>query len=198
MSTKTVSIVDEDIRNRAALAFALSGCRIHAEPFDGLDELAASKPKGGVILVHDTGDTVAAVARWIVQSDSEARVIAYASDPATARIVAAVRSGASDYLNWPCEAAEIVEALGRIEEENAPPVANQKFAWASNPDLRLTPREREVLACAAEGLPNKEIGRKLNISPRTVEVHRSRALHKIGAKNIAEAMGAVFGLHFAA
>lgn len=49
----------------------------------------------------------------------------------------------------------------------------------------LTPREYQVLFCIADGLSNKEIGRLLEISPRTVEVHRARAMEKLGARNAA-------------
>jgi DNA-binding CsgD family transcriptional regulator len=51
---------------------------------------------------------------------------------------------------------------------------------------RLTPREREVLKLVTDGASSKEVGRLLRISPRTVEVHRSRIMEKLGAKNAAD------------
>ena len=50
----------------------------------------------------------------------------------------------------------------------------------------LSPREREIVHLTAEGLSSRAIGGRLGISPRTVEVHRSRAMHKLGARNRAQ------------
>ena len=50
----------------------------------------------------------------------------------------------------------------------------------------LTPRERQVLAEIMVGASNKEAGRKLGISPRTIEVHRARIMDKLGARNAAD------------
>jgi DNA-binding CsgD family transcriptional regulator len=52
----------------------------------------------------------------------------------------------------------------------------------------LTPREREVLPEIISGATNRETGQKLGISPRTVEVHRARIMHKFGAKNVVDLM----------
>jgi len=50
----------------------------------------------------------------------------------------------------------------------------------------LTPREREVAALIADGASNKEAGRRLGISPRTVELHRAHIMEKLGARNAAD------------
>lgn len=53
---------------------------------------------------------------------------------------------------------------------------------------RLTARERDVLEWIARGASNKEAGRELGISPRTIEVHRARIMEKLAAKNAADLM----------
>ena len=58
---------------------------------------------------------------------------------------------------------------------------------------QLTPREREVLDQVIGGRSNKEAGRKLGISPRTVEVHRAHIMEKLGAKNAADLVRLVLG-----
>jgi two-component system response regulator FixJ len=50
----------------------------------------------------------------------------------------------------------------------------------------LSARQREVMEMAITGLSSKEIGRKLNISPKTVENHRSWVMERIGARNLAD------------
>jgi len=57
----------------------------------------------------------------------------------------------------------------------------------------LTPRERQVLAEIMAGASNKVAGRKLGISPRTIEVHRARIMDKLGAKNACDLVRIVLG-----
>ena len=57
----------------------------------------------------------------------------------------------------------------------------------------LTRREREVLARVIAGASNKEAGRALDISPRTIEVHRARIMDKLGARNAADLVRIVMG-----
>lgn len=61
------------------------------------------------------------------------------------------------------------------------------------PFTSLTKREREVLELILQGGSNKEAGKLLNISPRTVEVHRARVMTKLGARNTAEMVRIALG-----
>ncbi|MCA0243889.1 MAG: AroM family protein [Proteobacteria bacterium] len=58
----------------------------------------------------------------------------------------------------------------------------------------LTPRERQVMSLVAEGLSNKAIGRQLDISPRTVEIHRARMMEKMGAASVGALIRMVLGV----
>lgn len=114
-------------------------------------------------------------------------VISGLSDVPTA--VSAMKSGALDFLEKPFPASAMVakvhEAIGdycRMAESRV-----QGFADFPGRHL-LTSREYEVLGEVANGASNKEAGRKLGISPRTVEVHRARIMTKLGAKNAADLM----------
>jgi len=82
------------------------------------------------------------------------------------------------------QAGEIVRLSGVARDVTE----RQDTHGANKPiDLEvLTVREREVLGNLAEGLTNKEVARKLGLSPRTVEEHRSRIMEKLGVRSFAE------------
>jgi len=103
--------------------------------------------------------------------------------------VEAIRSGALDFIEKPfngetvvTRVREAIEARTRRSEAGGLEALAAQFPGR---DL-LTPREREVLGKIAEGASNKEAGRLLGISPRTIEVHRARIMEKLGAKNAAD------------
>src|SRR5436853_6328796 len=81
------------------------------------------------------------------------------------------------------------ESLGRVESQESlngvEPVAIKRSAERSSFGA-LTPRERDVLDQLVDGASNKEAGRRLGISPRTIEIHRARIMEKLGAKNVAD------------
>ena len=72
--------------------------------------------------------------------------------------------------------------------EAANDASSPGFSSALSSYDQLTPREREVLAQIAAAASNKEIAKKLGISPRTVEIHRGHIMQKIGAKNSVDLM----------
>lgn len=106
--------------------------------------------------------------------------------------VNAIRGGALDFIEKPFQLAEVLarvsEAIqGWIAREGGS--TSQLFPGCD----RLTHREHEVLVQITGGASNKEAGRVLSISPRTVEVHRARIMDKLGARNAADLVRTVFG-----
>ncbi|HTY99489.1 MAG TPA: response regulator [Rhodocyclaceae bacterium] len=101
--------------------------------------------------------------------------------------VQALKKGAFDFVEKPCNdndlADRIVAAL-RLDAVRQPPLP-----VAAEVETRLqalTPREREVMDRILAGKYNKVIASELNISMRTVEVHRSRVFDKMGVKSAVE------------
>lgn len=101
--------------------------------------------------------------------------------------VEAMLNGAFDFIQKPFRDQELLDRINqaltwdtehRCEEERRRSV-QERFA-------SLTPREREVLDCVVRGLANKVIAMDLDLSQRTVEIHRARVMEKMGARSLAE------------
>jgi RNA polymerase sigma factor (sigma-70 family) len=187
----TVFVVDDDaaVRDSIALMLGLEGYRTSvfadAEAF-----LAAWKEDWAGCVVAD----VRLPGRSGVELQDALRkrgislpfvIITAHGDVATAR--AAFRSQAVDFLEKPFDRAQLFAAIDTafaLEERRIQRHENQGRDSAKLG--RLTPRERQVLEQAALGLHAKEIGAALGISPRTVEVHKTRIMEKLGVRNVAE------------
>lgn len=110
-------------------------------------------------------------------------------------IQGAVDAGAMGYIVKDNSATEMVEAIKAVHKGDPYYSTNVTHALLNNRTSEIekydkTPilsnRERAVLALVAEGLKNKDIGNKLNISSRTVETHRQRIKAKLGLNSTAE------------
>lgn len=101
--------------------------------------------------------------------------------------VRAMQSGAYQVFAYPIKSEVLLDAA---RDRMRKAVVVTQTAESTQVTLRgfnqLTPREMEVMELLIEGYSNKEIGKRLNISPRTVEVHRARCLSKLGARNTAD------------
>jgi RNA polymerase sigma factor (sigma-70 family) len=99
----------------------------------------------------------------------------------------AFRAEAVDFLEKPFDDTQLRAAIDTAFALEERRLEREKTRRADVAKLeRLTPREREVLEYAARGLHAKEIGATLGISARTVEVHKTRIMEKLGVRNIAE------------
>lgn len=116
-------------------------------------------------------------------------LIAVENDPRPGRIVEAIKGGALDYLSLPLDPDRFERCLTRIEKEaEVFGAARRRMIEARDRIASLSVREREVLEWLAQGSSNKVIARELDISPRTVEIHRANMMHKLGARHAAEAV----------
>lgn len=102
--------------------------------------------------------------------------------------VSAMKAGAIDVLTKPVDAERLIEGVRNVLREVVHVGAENggRRTVEVRGFAQLTPREREVLELITNGQSNKEAGRELGISPRTIEVHRARVMEKLGAKNTAD------------
>ena len=101
--------------------------------------------------------------------------------------VAAIKLGAFDFIEKPFDESRLLASI-----RNAVETGRQKARDAAELEKLqsrfklLSSRQRQVMELAVAGFSNKEIGTKLNISPKTVENHRAWVMERVGAKNLAE------------
>jgi RNA polymerase sigma factor (sigma-70 family) len=101
--------------------------------------------------------------------------------------VGAIKNGAFDFLEKPFDEARLLASI----RQGAERMRQSKSDAAELDDLQtrfdsLSARQREVMELAVAGLSSKEIGIRLNISPKTVENHRAWVMERVGARNVAD------------
>ncbi len=99
--------------------------------------------------------------------------------------VKAVKAGALDFLTKPVTRDSLLSSVrSAILDSKRLLTQLEDGQHAKSRLAELTEREREVMTLAVSGLPNKDIARRLDISHRTVEIHKSKIMHKTGAANL--------------
>ena len=101
--------------------------------------------------------------------------------------VRAMRAGAVDFLTKPVSDDDLCAAIGRAEEQDAK--SRQILAEVASIQAKimtLTPREREVLTHVVAGRLNKQIAGDLGTVEKTIKVHRSRMMGKLGVHTVVD------------
>lgn len=184
-----VFAIDHDVKRRGSLCFYLNSHGIIAEPFENIAEFMQWWPRTGVVLIHDDQTAVAELMHEIASRHTWLPAIAYSQEPEPERVVEAVLGGAVGYANWPGNGSALIAAVRQARTRSSAAITSTtRRTMALSRIEQLTRREREILSGMVDGQSNREIGKSLGISPRTVELHRSHLLVKTGAKNSAEAI----------
>ena len=188
-----IFIVDDDplVRDALSVVFTLAGYKVRAFA-DGASFVAAARaeaPACIILDVHMPGRSGLDILRALNAEHYPTPIFIISGQGDIPMAVEAIRHGALDFIEKPfngetvvTRVREAIEARTRRSEAGGLEALAAQFPGR---DL-LTPREREVLGKIAEGASNKEAGRLLGISPRTIEVHRARIMEKLGAKNAAD------------
>lgn len=193
-----IFVVDDDpaVRDALRLVFELEGFSVTTFA-DGTSFLSIARmrhPSCVVLDVHMPGRSGLDVLNEL-GAGYPALVFMISGQGDIPMAVEAVKLGAHDFIEKPFDADTVVtrvrEALAAAKRPSGPKPGEPILAAFAGEE-QLTPREREVLERIALGASNKEAGRQLGISPRTIEVHRARIMEKLGARNTADLVRIVY------
>jgi len=179
-----VYIVDDDAALRDSLYRLLDSVGLNVYPGADLDVFVENyQPERPGCLLLDNGipgrDELSAQC-WLQQREIDLPVIIMTTHSDVATAVAAMKQGALDFVVKPFNEQLLLDGVYQAVAEDR--VRRRHRAWRQDLQRRLgtlTPREQEVLRRMAEGLSNQDIARVLNLSRKTVEVHRAKVMQKM-------------------
>jgi two-component system response regulator FixJ len=187
----TVHIVDDEEALRKSLGFMLTvngfGVRLHVSA-TAFSEIAPSLRNAVLVTDMRMPDMNGLdLVRKISSISPQIPSIIVTGHGDIPMAVEAMKAGAVDFIEKPFEEAVIIEAVRRAAER----LADSSAGTLSVDDIRsrigsLSERERQILAAVVAGQPNKAIAFNLDISPRTVEVHRANVMTKMRARSLPE------------
>lgn len=184
-----VFIVDDEPAVRDSLALLLGQEGVRVQTFENAESfLSAYQPDyiGCIILdVRMPGIDGMQLQEKLSQCNCIMPIIFLTGHGDIPTSVRAIKTGATDFLTKPITRAKLLAAIQSAFLENEKLIeANKHNKDALTRLASLTKREREVMMLAIQGYHNKEIASRLGISFRTVEIHRSNIMHKMGAINL--------------
>lgn len=188
-STATVFIVDDDLAIRDSLSLMIEQEDIAVQAFESAEaflEAYQSECRGCAIIdIRMPGMDGMKLHQVLNERNILLPVIFLTGHGDIPMSVHAMKVGAVDFLTKPVTREKLITTIKsaiRKSEFKLEEIANHQEALARLADL--TDRERDVMLLAVQGLPNKHIARQLGISHRTVEIHKSKIMHKTGAINL--------------
>ena len=189
--TPLIHLVDDDagVRDSLALLIGTVGLRVmpwaHPQAFlDGFDREAI----GAIVLdVRMPGLGGLQVLEALRTQGADQPVVMLTGHGTVALCRQAFKGGAAEFLEKPVDDQLLLDTLQSAVRQH---VRSRQRGLADREARerygQLSPREREVLGLIVAGLTNKEIGRSLGLSPRTVETHRAHLFGKLGAPTLAQ------------
>ena len=191
MREKTVFVVDDDEAVRTGLGFLLKTAGYAVDTFaSAIDFLAQYDPsrRGCVILdVRMPRMTGLQMQQQLNSRGWRIPTIFITGHGSIPIAIAALRAGAFEFIEKPLQEEHLLDSIERAFEQDE--VARRRSAALGEIANRidsLSPRQREVMRLVFDGLHNKAIAQQLEVSYRTVEIHRARVMEKMQARSVSD------------
>ena len=187
----TVFVVDDDEGSRNSVKALVQSMGVRAETFASaemfLESLDPARPGCLITDVRMLGLSGIELQEKLVEEGITLPVIIITAHAETPLTVRAVKKGAVTVLEKPCRDYELYDAirdaLAQDEHQRSQSIDHRSFVERVS---KLTPQERAVLKLMIEGMANKVIARRMNVSIRTIENRRQRIFEKTETDSLAE------------
>lgn len=191
---RSVYIVDDDASIRRSTAFLVKSAGYEPRAFTSASDFLREAPAllPGVLLLDvrmPEMDGFALLDGLPASLGALFPIVMITGHGDLATAVQAIRHGVRDFVEKPYEDHELLGIVARLWDDLDGHLADieQRIA-ASRRTEKLTEREREVLILLALGKPNKLVAHALDLSIRTVEMHRAQMLERLGVRTLPEAI----------
>jgi two-component system response regulator FixJ len=191
MSDQKIFIIDDEPAVRDSIAMLLErrgyGVRTFASAEDSLSLVTLGTCRCIIVDVRLKGMSGLEFQHKLAEMKCNLPVVLITGHGDIEMAVKAIKDGAFDFIEKPFEDtrlySSVEQALSKGRELQA---REEELAALRKRIAELTDRQRQVMELLAEGLSNKEIAQRLEISPRTVETYRAFVMAKTGASSLAE------------
>jgi two-component system response regulator FixJ len=203
MSAATLSplihLIDDDAAVRDGLSLLVSTVGLRVQPWADPQAFMTDFDRdtiGAIVLdVRMPGISGLTVLDTLMAQGVDQPVIMLTGHGTVEMCRRAFKSGAAEFLEKPVNDEQLLEALqNAVRQHVKSRERNKNDRQAQERFAQLSEREREVLGLIVAGLTNKEIGRALDVSPRTVETHRANLFAKLEAESLAQLIRRYAGL----
>ncbi|WP_293813817.1 response regulator [uncultured Aquitalea sp.] len=189
--TPTVFIVDDDpaVRDSLALLIMAQGMRTvtYGSAMEFLDSYTEGEIGCLVLDIRMPQITGLALQEKLVERGVTVPIVFITGHGDIEQCRRAFQSGAIDFLTKPIDQNRLIDSLRKgIRMSIQQQQQDEETQEVMNQLARISGREREVLELVADGLSSKEIARQLDLSPRTIEVHRANLFSKLGVDSLAD------------
>ncbi len=186
-----IHIVDDDKAMRKSLCWLIGSVGLETQSYASADEFFQNyideRPGCLLLDIRMPGKSGLDLQDALNQLDTQIPVIFLTGHGDVPMAVRAFKNGAFDFLQKPCNDQILLDRINDAIKVHQQRIAkNQEQTGLQERIKSLTKREHEVAELVSHGLHNKDIAKKLGISPKTVEVYRHNALVKMQAESTAE------------
>src|SRR6478672_4631489 len=190
-ANSTVLVIDDDPDLRASVGRLLRSLGLDTQLFASISDFLKSGPRDGptclVLDVRLPGRSGLDLQRELAAANRELPIVFITGHGDIPMSVQAMKGGAIEFLTKPFRDQELLDAIrlglsrdrARRENEKGLDALRERFE-------SLSPREREIMIQVAHGRLSKQIAGDIGIAEATVKVHRSRLMHKLHVRSLAE------------